>query len=179
MDSILGTTTTLTPSEAAAAGAIVGSTFSIVMFSALAFYILLIIACWKIFEKAGEKGWKSLIPFYNIYIMYKIVDMKNWFWAVLAVTIVGSIIMGIDGTSSIMTGADAQSVNIGAHPLTIIVMLVELVVGVWASILYAWRTSKVFGHDIGYCLGLLFLPQIFQLILGFGKSKYNKKNLKK
>jgi hypothetical protein len=35
---------------------------------------------WKIFEKAGEAGWKSIIPIYNVYIMYKIVGMKNWFW---------------------------------------------------------------------------------------------------
>lgn len=42
--------------------------------------ILLIIAMWKIFEKAGEAGWKSIIPIYNVYIMYKIVGMKNWFW---------------------------------------------------------------------------------------------------
>ena len=28
---------------------------------------LVLIAWWKIFEKAGEKGWKVLIPIYNIY----------------------------------------------------------------------------------------------------------------
>ena len=30
--------------------------------------ILQIIALWKVFKKAGEKGWKSIIPFYNICI---------------------------------------------------------------------------------------------------------------
>lgn len=28
--------------------------------------ILLIVAQWKIFTKAGEKGWKSIIPIYNM-----------------------------------------------------------------------------------------------------------------
>lgn len=35
---------------------------------ALAIYVLQIIGWWKIFTKAGEAGWKSLIPLYNLYI---------------------------------------------------------------------------------------------------------------
>lgn len=40
--------------------------------------ILLIIANWFIFEKAGESGWKSIIPFYNSYIMFKIAWGNGW-----------------------------------------------------------------------------------------------------
>ena len=32
---------------------------------AFIFYILQVIAYWKIFTKAGEEGWKSIIPIYN------------------------------------------------------------------------------------------------------------------
>ena len=32
-------------------------------------YVLLIIGMWKVFEKAGVAGWKSLIPFYNIFVL--------------------------------------------------------------------------------------------------------------
>lgn len=31
--------------------------------------VILIIALWKLFEEAGEAGWKSLIPYYNTYVM--------------------------------------------------------------------------------------------------------------
>lgn len=34
---------------------------------------------WKIFEKAGEKGWKALIPIYNYYIWLKIIK-RPWWW---------------------------------------------------------------------------------------------------
>ena len=34
--------------------------------------VVLIIAMWKMFEKAGEAGWKSIIPFLNTYILFKI-----------------------------------------------------------------------------------------------------------
>ena len=34
--------------------------------------VAMIVAMWKLFEKAGEAGWKSLIPFYGSYILFKI-----------------------------------------------------------------------------------------------------------
>lgn len=36
------------------------------------------IGLWKLYEKAGEKGWKCLIPFYNMYILYEIVYGNGW-----------------------------------------------------------------------------------------------------
>src|SRR5580698_7289796 len=34
---------------------------------------------WRIFEKAGEKGWKALIPIYNYYIWLKLLK-RPWWW---------------------------------------------------------------------------------------------------
>ena len=45
---------------------------------AIAFYVLLVIAQWKIFTKAGEAGWKSLIPVYNMVVLYKIIGLSPW-----------------------------------------------------------------------------------------------------
>ncbi|HOZ97773.1 MAG TPA: DUF5684 domain-containing protein [Niabella sp.] len=56
------------------------------------FLIILIAALWKIFQKAGYKGWEAIIPIYNIYIITKIVG-KPWWWLLLClVPIVGTII---------------------------------------------------------------------------------------
>ena len=38
----------------------------------LALTVLAIIAMWKMFEKAGEPGWAAIVPFYNIYVLFKI-----------------------------------------------------------------------------------------------------------
>lgn len=38
--------------------------------------ILTIIANWKIFTKAGEKGWKSLIPIYGTVVLFKIAGVS-------------------------------------------------------------------------------------------------------
>jgi signal peptidase I len=45
----------------------------------LIFVITSLIGLWKIFEKAGKKGWLVLIPFYNFWIWLKIID-KPWWW---------------------------------------------------------------------------------------------------
>ncbi len=40
--------------------------------------ILLIVSRWKLFKKAGQPGWASLIPFYSNYLLFKIVTGSGW-----------------------------------------------------------------------------------------------------
>ena len=49
---------------------------------ALAFVVFIIASLWKIYEKAGEEGWKCIIPIYNIIVLLKIVG-KPWWWLFL------------------------------------------------------------------------------------------------
>ena len=53
---------------------------------ALAWYILQVVAYWKIFTKAGEAGWKSIIPVYNTYTPYKMTWSASMFWIWLLCT---------------------------------------------------------------------------------------------
>lgn len=48
-------------------------------FALLIFTIVNIIAFWRIFEKAGKPGWKSMIPVYNLVILFEILN-KPWYW---------------------------------------------------------------------------------------------------
>jgi CDP-diglyceride synthetase len=62
----------LSPDEAGTLiGVVMGfiGTFFVVF---LVLAVLLTIAMWKIFKKAGEEGWKSLIPIYNMIVLCKI-----------------------------------------------------------------------------------------------------------
>ena len=45
-----------------------------------ALFTIPIAFCWKQFEAAGQKGWYSLIPYYNIYILLKIIGKHKKFW---------------------------------------------------------------------------------------------------
>jgi len=50
--------------------AIVGAILMIIGYALdIAVCVLMVIANWKLFVKMGEEGWKSIIPFYNLYIM--------------------------------------------------------------------------------------------------------------
>src|SRR5690606_396800 len=45
------------------------------------FRIGITIGYWKMFEKAGVAGWKSLIPFYSEYVVIELVGKSKW-WIV-------------------------------------------------------------------------------------------------
>lgn len=49
----------------------------------LLFIALMLVANWKVFEKAGEPGWACLVPFYNIYVLLRIAGRPGW-WLILA-----------------------------------------------------------------------------------------------
>ena len=69
--------------------------------------LLLIVAMWKVFTKAGQPGWASIIPIYNIYIWCKIVG-RPWWWILLMlipfVNFIVCIILCIDLAKSFGKG---------------------------------------------------------------------------
>ena len=44
--------------------------------------VLYIAGLWKVFEKAGQKGWFAIIPILNIYILIKLAGREGW-WIIL------------------------------------------------------------------------------------------------
>ena len=44
----------------------------------LLFILLLIASFWKVFTKAGQAGWKSLIPIYNLFVLLQIAGCPSW-----------------------------------------------------------------------------------------------------
>ncbi len=173
---MLTETATLTTNQqnAIIGGAITGAMLGTISTLLIVIFILYVIASWRIFKKAGEPGWKAIIPIYNVYISFKIAGMKAWFWIMLLVSIVGSIIIT---SNQVYLYTDA--IDLSTIPVVVIVTLVVMcIVELFADILYCIRLSKAFRHGIGFSLGLFFLPIIFWFILAFGKSKYDKKILK-
>ena len=54
----------------------------------LGLMILNYVALWMLFKKAGEEGWKGLIPFYNEYIYCRLANCVKLFWADLILSLV-------------------------------------------------------------------------------------------
>jgi len=111
---------------AAAAGGLFTSCCSLI------FAILMIAALWKIFTKANQPGWASIIPVYNTYILLNIVG-RPWWWLLL-----------------------------------LFIPLVNLVIGV----LVMMDLAESFGKGTGFAVGLILLPPVFLLMLGFGSDRY-------
>ena len=104
-----------------------------VFIAVICFIVVLgIIAEWKIFKKAGQKGWYSLIPILREYKICEIVDGNGIKFLLLCIPFVSCIY----------------------------------------GILLCFRMAKAYGKGTGFGFGLLFLPNIFMLILGFGSAEY-------
>ena len=101
--------------------------------------VITIVAQWKIFTKAGEAGWKSIIPIYNAVVLFKIVGLSPW----LLLLYLTSIIPIVGG---------------------IIIFVLTIVMNV--------KLAKVFGKSGLFAVGLIFLTNIFLLILAFGSAQY-------
>ena len=145
----------LTQTEALAAGGILGGMLATVGIIGLVVSILLIIAWWKIFTKAGEAGWKSIIPIYNVYIFARIIKVNFWIFFLIL-----PIICGIIGAINELAG-------------TITTLIYCIFIDIYTSI----RLAKTFKKGVGFIIGLIVFPNIFALILGFGSAKYDKKAL--
>lgn len=60
--------------------------------------ILSVVATWKIYDKAGYSGWKSIVPVYNTYILSKIATgSSTLFWVLLCLLIGSAIFIVFDG----------------------------------------------------------------------------------
>ncbi len=55
--------------------------------------ILMIAAIWKVFSKAGQPGWASIIPIYNIYVLCKVAGRPGWWVLLMFIPLVNFIII--------------------------------------------------------------------------------------
>lgn len=59
----------------------------------LAIAVISLISMWKIFAKAGEAGWKALIPIYNMYILFQITWGKGIYFLLMLIPLANFIIL--------------------------------------------------------------------------------------
>lgn len=62
----------------------------------LAIVIVELVGMWKMFTKAGQAGWKCLIPIYNLVILFKIAGISPWLilcYLLSFIPVVGQLVM--------------------------------------------------------------------------------------
>ena len=147
-------------SEEAASGAIAGAITGAMVGAAAAliiiWFILQVIADWKIFTKAGEAGWKSIIPIYNYYVEYGICWVPTNGLAYAVAIYVANIVSTVPDASPLL-------------------MVLSIVLGVLAIILHIKESlylAKAFGKGTGFGVCLILFGPIARMVLGFGKAEY-------
>jgi hypothetical protein len=60
----------------------------------LAIVVFIILSFWKLFTKAGQPGWASIIPIYNLYILLLIGKKPAW-WIIMFIIPFVNIIFAI------------------------------------------------------------------------------------
>lgn len=144
------------------AGTLLSSLIVPIIVAALTGTVLTYCIRWFIFKKAGEQGWKGLIPFYSDYINYKIA----WDGKIYLVLLIGSVIQTVvSGIFSLI------------HPLVgafFGIVLGTIVGGAKAicSMILQFKFARAFGKNDYFGVGLYFLNSVFTAILAFGDCKY-------
>ena len=131
-----------------------------------------LVCMWRVFSKAGEGGWKILIPFYNVYIQFKIANARKRFWICFLLTLMIPLILGYFARGFIyyvqLYGSLPRIDNDTAIGIliSVVIMLVIFILNVSIN----FSMAKAFGLPGIFGLGLWLLPWIFYAIIAFSGS---------
>ena len=123
---------------------------TLTLFAALTIWLIHIIALWRIFTKAGYTGWKSLIPVYSQYLLFRIAGKPSLFPAVF-IFVIAQTFLNI--TSMYFTNDDSRFILLALWGIVIILGIITAII----YIDYSYSLSKAFGHGIAFAFGLIFL----------------------
>jgi len=140
------------------------------IFSIISLVLLIgcIVAKYILFEKAGERGWKSLIPFYSEITLSKIITGKKvlgivWIASVLLYQIVLTAVLFIP--PEILQGLSFY--------LTYLFRYIMIVVTAFVS----FKFGRAYGKSVVWSAAMIFLSGILIIVMGFDKKvKYTGPN---
>jgi len=55
--------------------------------------VLLIVALWKVFTKAGQPGWAAIIPIYDWLVLLRVIGRPWWWFLLLLIPFVNIVIL--------------------------------------------------------------------------------------
>ena len=145
--------------------------YTLYMILFIILFIIFVIPLWQIFNKAGESGWKSLIPLYNLYIVYKIGGgVKYNFKKMIATMLILFILFVIFG--SIYLIIFIFTLGIGEENIPFLVKILAAIINpkniMFIGILYLWYLFLKIYINIGKVFEkykLFFISSILIIIL--------------
>lgn len=130
------------------------------------FWIVVVVAEWKIFKKFGDKPWKSLIMIWRSYVICKHV----WNTRAFVGSLVSSTLFDI-----LFLTSEYIALRSPESPWVTVTLLASVPFGILSAvfaILIGIRLAESFGKGTVFGVGLGVLYGLFVMALGLGKSKY-------
>jgi hypothetical protein len=118
--------------------------------------VVIIIASWKLYTKAGKPGWAAIIPVYSTIVWLRIIGKPTWWTVFFMLPIVYSYSLG-------------QRLY---QPVWLIILFLIVIVNTVFSVWITNLLGKSFGQKLGFTFGLVLLPFVFYPILAFGNYQY-------
>ncbi len=161
---------------------LIGMTNSMGGFISLVLLLMNYIGLWHMFEKAGEDGWRCIVPFYNVYIMGEICGKEKLSKIIIAIELIMMIVLPVVIYEFIrtsnnlffkddMTSAVALGITIGA-----LITFIAIVIKKILRTMLDYYIIKSYGAPTGFLLLTFFLPAIAWMILGLSE-KYQYRGL--
>lgn len=123
----------------------------IFMIIGLGLLIVYLVGRWKLYEKAGREGWKSIIPFYNDWVYVEMAGL-NWWYFLLLIANSLSVWVNVNDDVSVGTGLFSLITLIG-------------------SFFCNYNISKKLHKDTVFAILMTIAPFIVIPIIGFS-GKY-------
>lgn len=124
----------------------------------LAILVLYYVGQWKTFKKLGLQPWACLIPVYSTWVLANRVVKRN-------MAIAATVVAGFSWVLAFVYSGREQSGSVRA-----VISFVALVSFAMTAILM-YALAQKFGFGPAFAVGLLFLPFIFFMYLGFSKAQ--------
>lgn len=125
-------------------------------------------ANWRLFQKMGYEGWKSLIPLYNQFLLFKSVFGKGTLMVVMLLMPVIAVVLAM---LVLMLSAIVRIQAVGAL-LAILIVIAALVFMAYIAIKLMLGLARCFHRSTAFGWGLLLMPQVFTILLAFSSWAY-------
>ena len=131
----------------------------IIVLSIVLGYLLLGFLVSKVFKKAGVKWYLAFIPIINFIYLLKLADLRWPYVFEFIITLFVSLFIFFKNYKVMNTD---------------IIMIASSILFIYYYIYFNFRLAKKFNKGLIFALIMVFIPVLPYIILGFGKSKYDK-----
>ena len=142
------------PADVALGAGLLGALAALIMVGTVVWFFISAIGYFKMFKKAGQRGWFAFIPVLREYALFRM----SWTMQAFAVNIV---LLGI-----FQIAEEADGILAG------IAVLVGGIAWIVIQAKLMLRVAKSFGKGTGWALLLFFVPFVATMILGFSSAEY-------